>query len=197
MKGTPTDPQCGFSRQACHILDDNKIKYSTFDVLSDQNIREQLKKHSNWNTYPQLFVDGELIGGLDIMKQMIENGEFDLKLNQQKTHEKEKDMKKYLESLINQAPLMLFIKGTAETPRCGFTKELLNLLDNANIKDFKTFDILQDENVRQKLKEYSSWQTYPQVYVNGQFVGGLDILKQMNEEGTLVQTLKGNQGLAV
>ncbi|CAF1083659.1 unnamed protein product [Adineta steineri] len=197
MKGTPTDPQCGFSRQACHILDDNKIKYSTFDVLSDQNIREQLKKHSNWNTYPQLFVDGELIGGLDIMKQMIENGEFDLKLNQQKTHEKEKDMKKYLESLINQAPLMLFIKGTPETPRCGFTKELLNLLDNANIKDFKTFDILQDENVRQKLKEYSSWQTYPQVYVNGQFVGGLDILKQMNEEGTLVQTLKGNQGLAV
>jgi len=128
---------------------------------------------------------------------MIENGDFELKLKQQKTNEQEKDTKKYLESLINQAPLMLFIKGTPETPRCGFTKELISLLAQANITDYKTFDILQDENVRQKLKEYSSWQTYPQVYVNGQFIGGLDILKQMNEEGTLVHTLTGKQGVAV
>jgi Grx4 family monothiol glutaredoxin len=192
MKGTPTDPQCGFSRQACHILDEHQIKYDYFDVLSDQNIREQLKKYSNWNTYPQLYLDGELIGGLDIMKQMIENGEFQLKFQR-----KEKDMKKYLESLINQAPLMLFIKGTPEAPKCGFTKELIYLLKQANIKDYKTFDILQDEEVRQKLKEYSSWQTYPQIYVNGQFIGGLDILKQMNEEGTLVHTLTEKQGVPV
>jgi Grx4 family monothiol glutaredoxin len=131
------------------------------------------------------------------MKQMIENGDFELKLKQQKTNEEEKDTKKYLENLINQAPLMLFIKGTPETPKCGFTKELLNLLSKSNITDYKTFDILEDENVRQKLKEYSSWQTYPQIYVNGKFIGGLDILKQMNEEGTLVQTLTEKQGVAV
>jgi Grx4 family monothiol glutaredoxin len=131
------------------------------------------------------------------MKQMIENGDFELKLKQQKSHEKEKDTKKYLESLINQAPLMLFIKGTPETPKCGFTKELINLLSQSNINNYQTFDILQDENVRQKLKEYSSWQTYPQIYLNGQFIGGLDILKQMSEEGTLVQTLTGKQGIAV
>jgi Grx4 family monothiol glutaredoxin len=131
------------------------------------------------------------------MKQMIENGDFELKLKQQKSNEQEKDTKKYLQSLINQAPIMLFIKGSPETPKCGFTKELILLLSKANITEYKTFDILQDENVRQKLKEYSSWQTYPQIYVNGQFIGGLDILKQMNEEGTLVQTLTGKQGVAV
>jgi Grx4 family monothiol glutaredoxin len=125
------------------------------------------------------------------MKQMIENGDFASKLKQEKSNDQEKDSKKYLESLINQAPLMLFIKGTPSAPRCGFTKELLHLLSNANITDYKTFDILEDENVRQKLKDYSSWQTYPQIYVNGQFIGGLDILKQMNEEGTLVSTLTG------
>lgn len=54
MKGTPASPQCGFSRQACHLLDENKIKYDYFDVLADQNVREQLKKVSNWNTYPQV-----------------------------------------------------------------------------------------------------------------------------------------------
>ena len=140
---------------------------------------------------------GELIGGLDIMTQMIENGDFETKLKQQKSNEQEKDSKKHLESLINQAPLMLFIKGTPETPRCGFTKELLALLAASNVTNFKTFDILGDEDVRQKLKDYSSWQTYPQIYVNGQFVGGLDILKQMNEEGTLVQTLMPNQAMAV
>jgi Grx4 family monothiol glutaredoxin len=197
MKGTPTDPQCGFSRQACHLLDEHQIKYNYFDILSDQNIREQLKIYSNWNTYPQLYVNEELIGGLDIMKQMIENGDFELKLKQQQTDEKQKDMKQYLESLINQAPLMLFIKGTPETPKCGFTRQLIELLNQANITGYKTFDILEDENVRQKLKEYSSWQTYPQIYVNGQFIGGLDILKQMNEEGTLTQILTGNQGGAV
>ncbi|CAF3454684.1 unnamed protein product [Rotaria sp. Silwood2] len=128
---------------------------------------------------------------------MIENGEFEKKLQDQKTNEKEKNMKKYLDSLISQAPLMLFIKGTPETPRCGFTKELIDLLSKANITDYKTFDILQDENVRQKLKEYSSWQTYPQIYVNGRLIGGLDILKQMDEEGTLVSTLTGKQGAGV
>jgi len=54
MKGTPSSPQCGFSRQACHILDEHKIKYDYFDVLADQNVREQLKKYSNWITYPQV-----------------------------------------------------------------------------------------------------------------------------------------------
>ncbi len=131
------------------------------------------------------------------MKQMIENGDFELKLKQQKTNEEEKDTKKYLENLINQAPLMLFIKGTPETPKCGFTRQLIELLNQANITGYKTFDILEDENVRQKLKEYSSWQTYPQIYVNGQFIGGLDVLKQMNEEGILVEALTGKQGVPV
>jgi glutaredoxin-related protein len=54
MKGTPASPQCGFSRQACHLLDEHKIKYDYFDVLADQNTREQVKRYSNWNTYPQV-----------------------------------------------------------------------------------------------------------------------------------------------
>ena len=57
MKGTPSNPQCGFSRQACHLLDEHKIKYDYFDVLADQTVREQLKKYSNWNTYPQVIND--------------------------------------------------------------------------------------------------------------------------------------------
>lgn len=120
---------------------------------------------------------------------MMENGDLETRLKQLKSNGDEKGTQPYLESLISQAPLMLFIKGTPESPRCGFTKELLGLLAQASISDYKTFDILQDDYVREQLKAYSSWQTYPQIYVRGQFVGGLDVLKQMQEEGTLVQTL--------
>lgn len=190
MKGTPTDPQCGFSRQACHLLDEHRIAFDHFDVLSDSSLREQLKKHSNWNTYPQLYVNGELIGGLDIMKQMIENEEFHFE-------NKKTDMKKYLDSLIHQAPLMLFVVGTPEAPQCRFTKELFNLLKRKNIHNYQYFDIMNDEEVQEKLKEHSSWQTYPQIYVNGQLVGGLDILKQLDEQGILVETLTDKQGVPV
>jgi glutaredoxin-related protein len=61
MKGTPASPQCGFSRQACHLLDEHKIKFNYFDVLADQNVREQLKRYSNWNTYPQVIEENNLV----------------------------------------------------------------------------------------------------------------------------------------
>lgn len=131
------------------------------------------------------------------MKQLIENGEFEERFQKSHLSEKRKDMNKYLESLIHQSPLMLFIKGTPEVPECGFTRELIQLLKEANITDYKTFNILKDDEVRQKLKEYSSWKTYPQIYVNGQLIGGLDILKQLHEDGTLVDTLTANRGVAV
>lgn len=96
------------------------------------------------------------------------------------------DLKTRLTSLINQRPFMIFIKGSPEAPRCGFTRELLSLLDSHAI-EYGYFDILQDETVRQGLKEFSSWPTYPQVYYGGELVGGLDILKEMAESGQLSQ----------
>lgn len=97
--------------------------------------------------------------------------------------------KSYLKKLTMRAPVMVFMKGQPEAPRCGFSKTLMELLKRHDIK-YESFDILQDDEVRQGLKEYSNWPTYPQIYVNGEFVGGLDILKQMEEVGELEQTLK-------
>lgn len=97
--------------------------------------------------------------------------------------------KKYLQNLINRAPVMIFMKGEPKAPRCGFSKQLVELLSKHNI-EYDTFDILQDEQVRQGLKELSDWPTYPQIYSKGEFVGGLDILKQLAESGELEKTLK-------
>lgn len=95
-----------------------------------------------------------------------------------------------LKALINAAPVMIFMKGCPDAPRCGFSKQLMELITEVGLKDFQTFNILADEEVRQGLKEYSNWPTYPQIYVDGKFVGGLDILKDLHEMGELKQTLK-------
>jgi monothiol glutaredoxin len=76
MKGTPSFPQCGFSARAVNILKEEGVKFAGVDVLSDNDIREGIKVFSDWPTIPQLYVDGEFIGGSDIMLQMHEAGEL-------------------------------------------------------------------------------------------------------------------------
>ncbi|KAI8084174.1 glutaredoxin, grx [Gilbertella persicaria] len=76
MKGSPKSPRCGFSRQVIQLLTEQDVKYSTFDILSDETVRQGLKTFSNWPTYPQIYVESELIGGLDVLKEMIASGEF-------------------------------------------------------------------------------------------------------------------------
>jgi Grx4 family monothiol glutaredoxin len=86
MKGTPSAPECGFSRTLVGILREKNVRYGFFNILADDDVRQGLKVYSDWPTYisilhsfrfPQLYVDGELVGGLDIVKEMVENGEFD------------------------------------------------------------------------------------------------------------------------
>lgn len=76
MKGTPEFPQCGFSGRAVQILEQCGVDYAYCNVFEDPEIRENLKIYSNWPTYPQLFVDGELVGGSDIMLQLFQTGEL-------------------------------------------------------------------------------------------------------------------------
>ncbi|SPO00931.1 probable glutaredoxin [Cephalotrichum gorgonifer] len=77
MKGTPSEPQCGFSRQIVGILRENSVKYGFFNILADDEVRQGLKEFADWPTYPQLWVDGELVGGLDIVKEeLASNADF-------------------------------------------------------------------------------------------------------------------------
>ncbi|QUC17024.1 uncharacterized protein UV8b_01265 [Ustilaginoidea virens] len=79
MKGTPSSPQCGFSRQLVGILREHSVKYGFFNILADDEVRQGLKEFADWPTYPQLWVDGELVGGLDIVKEELGNNDSFLK----------------------------------------------------------------------------------------------------------------------
>lgn len=93
-----------------------------------------------------------------------------------------------LAALVRQHRVMVFIKGTPEAPRCGFTAQLLSLLDEHAV-EYDYFDILSDETVRSGLKAFSDWPTYPQIYVGGEFLGGLDIFRDMAAAGQLEELL--------
>lgn len=82
MKGSPDMPQCGFSANVVKILRQQNAKFNSFDILSDDTIREGVKSFSNWPTYPQLYVKGELVGGNDIITELLNNGELEAILKQ-------------------------------------------------------------------------------------------------------------------
>ena len=184
MKGSAIEPRCKFSRAIVDLLNSLNADYKTYDILNNEEVRQALKEYSKWPTYPQLYVNGELVGGLDIVKEMHENGELENMLP------KKMSLDERLTALINKSSVMVFMKGNPSQPRCGFSRTLMEILKETRVP-FETFDILEDEEVRQGLKEFSKWPTYPQVYVKGQLIGGLDIIKELKEEGELESTLKG------
>ncbi|XP_078482852.1 glutaredoxin-3 [Ciona intestinalis] len=185
MKGNPNEPKCGFSRTMVSILNDHKCKYSTFDILQDQEVRQGLKEFSNWPTYPQLYVNGELIGGLDIVKEMVQEGELTSALPvQDQTQSLEQQIKK----IITQSHVVLFMKGEPGAPKCGFSRQIVQILSEAGVT-YTHFDILTNEDIRQGLKKYSDWPTYPQLYAGAELIGGLDIVKEMAQAGELAEAL--------
>lgn len=105
-----------------------------------------------------------------------------------KTEASKEQLHARLSALVNQAPVMAFIKGSPDAPQCGFSAKFCKILKDSNI-EFGHFNILSDETVRNGLKEYSNWPTYPQLYVKGKLVGGFDIVKQLAESGDLLDAI--------
>lgn len=94
-----------------------------------------------------------------------------------------------LETLINHNKIMVFMKGNKLMPQCGFSNNVVQILNTLGVP-FETVDVLADEDIRQGIKEYSSWPTIPQVYVDGQFVGGSDILIELYQKGELQEMVE-------
>lgn len=215
MKGNPEQPRCGFSRKVVDILKQEGVDFGSFDILTDNDVREGMKKFSNWPTFPQLYCKGELLGGCDIVIAMHDSGELKdvfeehnipLKPLGSKIVEAVEPeaptvkggavsepvltdaLKARLESLVNSSPVMIFIKGSPEEPKCGFSGKLVHILKQENIP-FSSFDILTDDDVRQGLKVFSNWPSYPQLYIKGELVGGSDIVMEMHKSGELKKFL--------
>ncbi|KAL6945355.1 monothiol glutaredoxin grx4 [Hanseniaspora vineae] len=101
--------------------------------------------------------------------------------DEEEEEETEEQLNERLKQLTNAAPVMLFMKGTPSEPKCGFSRQMVGILREYQVR-FGFFDILKDDAVRQGLKKFSDWPTFPQLYMNGELQGGLDIIKESLEE---------------
>ena len=97
-----------------------------------------------------------------------------------------------LDEIVNRSDVVLFMKGTALFPQCGFSSRAVSILDHLGVA-FETVDVLQDPEIRNGIKDYSDWPTIPQLYVKGEFVGGSDIMMEMYEAGELQQLIEDKQ----
>jgi monothiol glutaredoxin len=100
------------------------------------------------------------------------------------------DLKTRITETISSNRIMLFMKGNPSMPQCGFSAAVVGILKEVGVP-FGSYNILADQELREGLKEYSSWPTYPQLYVDGQLVGGCDIVREMHAKGELAALLKG------
>ena len=99
------------------------------------------------------------------------------------------DIKENIKTLIKDNDVCLFMKGTPEQPQCGFSMAVSNVLKHLDVT-FKGVNVLENENLRQGIKEFSDWPTIPQLYIKGEFIGGCDIVKEMFEKGELKKLLE-------
>ena len=99
------------------------------------------------------------------------------------------DVNQRIDDLVKNHRVVLFMKGTAQFPMCGFSGRAIQILKACSVSDLKTVNVLEDDEIRQGIKGYSDWPTIPQLYVNGEFVGGSDIMTEMYEAGELQQAL--------
>lgn len=100
------------------------------------------------------------------------------------------EVQDFIRETVTTHPVVLFMKGTAQFPQCGFSGRAIQILKSSGVTKLVTVNVLEDEEVRQGVKEYANWPTIPQLYVAGEFLGGSDIIAEMHESGELLEVLK-------
>jgi monothiol glutaredoxin len=101
------------------------------------------------------------------------------------------DTQERIRKQVTENPVVLYMKGTPDAPMCGFSAAAVQILEACGVEEVATVNVLEDADVRQGIKEFSSWPTIPQLYVKGEFVGGADIMREMYQSGELQKLLEG------
>ena len=103
-----------------------------------------------------------------------------------------RDVQKEIHDLVHTNRVVLFMKGTPQFPQCGFSSAAAQMLKMAGCGEFATVNVLADNDIREGVKQYANWPTIPQLYVNGEFIGGADIMRELSQSGELAQLVSSN-----
>lgn len=124
MKGTKSEPADGYQKMAVEYLEKIKLRYTSYDVIVESDVRELLKEHSRWNSFPQLFVNGKFVGGLNFIMDNIKSGKIS---NYIPTTEIMLPLREKIIRIINKGVFMVFMRGRPTYPSCPKSKQLMDL----------------------------------------------------------------------
>jgi len=141
IKGTPTDPFCKFSKSFMELVRKTEIKYKSFDIFKDEALRCWLRIYSGWKTYPQIYIKGKIIGGVDKLSELIEKNVF---WDMVPIECRKDGAIAKIENLVKNNGVIVFGKGTLEKQQCKNSQEAYKILKGLNIK-FEIYDILNDD----------------------------------------------------
>lgn len=183
------DPTVAESEAAIKYLTDKLVVFRNFDLATDPRLLEYVASNvctsdGRPQPLPQLYLDGQLLAaGPALVRELgAQPGKIPAELFGQ-------DEFSEIRRIVGRDRVVVFIKGTRSSPECGFTSRILGLLDSYRLK-YTTFDILRDDGVREKAKQFANWKTYPMLFVDGEFVGGIDIVSELIEEGEFEALIK-------
>ncbi|KAK8085606.1 monothiol glutaredoxin-5 [Apiospora hydei] len=162
------------------VLQRNDKVLETVSGSSAVKVRAAIEKHANSSNQQQNGTAASVVGGGASSIADTATNEKNAAASDDAPVDPEKakeELFKRLAELVKAAPVMLFMKGTPSAPQCGFSRQLVGILRDRSVK-YGFFNILADDEVRQGLKEFADWPTFPQLWVNGELVGGLDIIKE-------------------
>lgn len=175
------------SQECLKILQLKGLIFRHLDLKGKQALEFAAKKFVGEEfSIPFLFFDGKPWKGGDDLLQTVQNKELKEIFEEKLFRE---DVFSQIKKLINSYPIFVFMKGNPDEPQCGFTSQLLEILEEYKV-DYRHFNILEDHLIREKIKEYSNWKTFPQIYVKGELIGGLDIIREMIEDGSFEETIR-------
>lgn len=180
IEGNLNEQSSQESTDLINLLNENQKIFFTANSLNfDEECKSFLKDTFGIDSFKdQLFINGNHIGNTEKFKEWITQNPSE------KPKTEEEILNEKLRALVNKDKIVLFLKGTPDMPVCGFSQRVVDVLSQYNIP-YGHFNILEDVSVREGLKKFSNWNTFPQLYVKGKLVGGHDIILELHEDDDL------------
>lgn len=182
IKGTPTEPKCKFTRRLLAHTNKYEVVFKSFNILEDQSIRQWLKVYSNWPTFPQVFINKKFIGGIDIIDELVEEGEF---LDMIPKECKKLPPVERFDQIIATSDVVVLIKGSVDSPIGDESQSLINTINENSIKYVAVdYDMLEDE-VKEHIEANYSVKEPPFIFVKNEPFGNEETLLESINEGKL------------
>ena len=186
IKGTPEEPRWKFTRRLLAHLNKFELKFKSFNILEDERIRQWLKIYSNWPTYPQVFINKQFVGGIDIIDQLVEENEF--------IEMVPKECKKLppietFEEMLSSFDLVVLLEGTPESPSTDSSKSIIEILNSNSIKYVTVNYSLLNDEVKSHIKNKYNVSEVPYIFVKKEGFGNQETLMKCISEGSLESSI--------